>query len=95
MSQPDEEQPVVRPRRRIQPPAHLTDYELGEPIVHRQPLPAFSQSHVQSSSSAGPTRSTSPVSQESELEKWILRDEWTSYGRGKEEEELKYMLHTV
>ncbi len=95
MSQPDEEQPVVRPRRRIQPPAYLTDYELGEPIVHRQPLSAFSQSHVQSPSSAGPTRSTSPVSQESEQEKWMLRDKWTSYGRGKEEEELKYMLHTV
>ncbi len=76
MSQPDEKQPVVRLQRRVQPPAHLTDCELGEPLVHRQPHPAFSQSRVHSPSSAGPTQSTSPVSQESEQEKCILRNEW-------------------
>ncbi len=93
MSQPGKEVPVVRPRRRINPPAHLVDYELGEPLQQRQPVPARSQSRVQSPSTAGHTKSSSPVSQDFELDKWILRDEWPSASdwRGEKVEELTAM----
>ncbi|KAI2668878.1 Polyprotein P3 [Labeo rohita] len=97
MSQPEKEVPVVHPRRRINPPAHLVDYELGEPLQHRQPLPSRSQSRVPSPSTVGHTRSSSPVSQDFELEKWILRDEWPSAsdGRGEREVELTTMLQEM
>lgn len=97
MSQPEKEVPVVRPRRRINPPAHLVDYELGEPLQHRQPLPGCSQRRVPSPSTVGHTRSSSPVSQDFELEKWVLRDEWPSAsdGRGEREVELTTMLQEM
>ncbi len=97
MSQPGKEVPVVRPRRRINPPAHLVDYELGDPLQQRQPVPARSQSRVQSPSTAGHTKSSSPVSQDFELDKWILRDEWPSASdwRGEKVEELTAMLQEM
>lgn len=97
MSQPEREAPVVRPRRRINPPTHLVDYELGEPLPHRQPLPDRSQSRVQSPSMVAHTRSTSPVSQEFDHDKWTLRDDWQSAsdGRGEEEVELTAMLQLM
>lgn len=97
MSQPEKEVPVVHPRRRINPPAHLVDYELGEPLQHRQPLPGRSQSRGQSPSTVGHTRSSSPVSQDSECDKWTLRDEWPSASdqRGEKEAELTAMLQEM
>lgn len=95
MSQPEREVPVVRPRRKINPPTHLVDYELGAPLSHRQPFPDFSHSRVPSPAQ---TRSTSPVSQELDHEDWTLRDEWQSKsfnGQGEEEVELTSMLQVM
>lgn len=62
MSHFEREVPIVHPRRRINPPAHLVDYELGAPLTQRQLLPEPCQSTVQSPSTAGHNRSSSPVS---------------------------------
>ncbi|XP_065118880.2 uncharacterized protein [Paramisgurnus dabryanus] len=95
MSQPRKEAPVVRPRRQVKPPAHLVDYELGDPLQHLQPLPMTGRSRVQPPSNADNSRSTSPISQVAEYEKWRLEDEWYASDEQGEDVELKAILRTV
>lgn len=66
-------------------------------MQHQQPLPGRSQSRGQSPSTVGHTRSSSPVSQDLECDKWTLRDEWPSASdqRGEKEVELTAMLQEM
>ncbi|XP_067274307.1 uncharacterized protein [Pseudorasbora parva] len=81
MSHPEREPPVVRPRRRVNPPVYFEDYELSGPGPRRpQPQsPSYQGVHDDKPpSTTGHSRSTSPVSQASERSEWILNDQWDS-----------------
>ncbi|XP_052399676.1 uncharacterized protein LOC127946899 [Carassius gibelio] len=78
MSQPEREAPAVRPRRRVNPPAYLEDFELSGPGSHQQQSRSLTCQGVLENepSVTGHSRSTSPVSQASEHSEWILTDQW-------------------
>ncbi|RXN07059.1 hypothetical protein ROHU_017462 [Labeo rohita] len=70
MSHPEREAPAVRPRRQVNPPAYLEDFELRGPGFHRQqPRSLTSQGELEDepASTTGHSRSTSPVEQLPEL----------------------------
>lgn len=65
MSQPEREAPAVRPRRRVNPPAYLEDFELSGPGSHQQQSRSLTCQGVlenEPASATGHSRSTSPVS---------------------------------
>lgn len=79
MSHPDRDPPAVRPRRRVNPPAYLEDYELsGHGSQRQQPQSPSYQGRLEDEppSTTGRSVSTSPVSQASEHTEWILNDQW-------------------
>ncbi|XP_050992691.1 titin [Labeo rohita] len=81
MSHPEREAPAVRPRRRVNPPVYLEDFELSGPGSHRQQsrsLTSQGELEDEPASTTGHSRSTSPVSQASEHSQWILTDQWDS-----------------
>ncbi|XP_026105544.1 uncharacterized protein LOC113077350 [Carassius auratus] len=78
MSQPEREAPAVRPRRRVNPPVYLEEFELSGPGSHQQQSRSLTCQGVLENepSATGHSRSTSPVSQASEHSEWILTDQW-------------------
>ncbi|KAL0169530.1 hypothetical protein M9458_034126 [Cirrhinus mrigala] len=81
MSHPEREAPAVRPRRRVNPPAYLEDFELSGPGSHRQQsrsLTSQGELEDEPASTTGHSRSTSPLSQASDHSQWILADQWDS-----------------
>ncbi|KAL0195042.1 hypothetical protein M9458_008614, partial [Cirrhinus mrigala] len=81
MSHPEREAPAVRPRRRVNPPAYLEDFELSGPGSHRQQsrsLTSQGELEDEPASTTGHSRSTSPLSQASDHSQWILTDQWDS-----------------
>ncbi|XP_067233763.1 uncharacterized protein [Chanodichthys erythropterus] len=78
MSYPEREPPAVRPRRRVNPPAYLEDYELSEPGPQRQQPRSPSYQGALEDEPPRRSISTSPVSQASEHSEWILNDQWDS-----------------
>ncbi|XP_073718037.1 uncharacterized protein [Misgurnus anguillicaudatus] len=81
MSHPEREPPAVRPRRQVNLPHYLADYEISVPKPHRQQPYSPSYHDVQDDyppSTMDHSRSTSPLSQASECSEWILKDQWDS-----------------
>ncbi|KAL0186159.1 hypothetical protein M9458_017829, partial [Cirrhinus mrigala] len=79
MSHPEREAPAARPRRRVNPPAYLEDFELSGPGSHRQQsrsLTSQGELEDEPASTTGHSRSTSPLSQASDHSQWILTDQW-------------------
>lgn len=73
------ERELVRPRRRVNPPAYFRDYELSGCELLRQQTRSPSDQSVQedeTQSSSGQSRSSTPVIQASEKSEWKLTDQW-------------------
>ncbi len=94
MSHPEREAPAVRPRRQVNPPAYLEDFELSGPGSHRQESRSLTCQAVledEPASTTGHSRSTSPVSQASECSEWILTDQWVSTSEKLREENAAWI----